>query len=1356
METSSHKTVNRAATTQPAAAKKGVQHKAVSVTRPLQVQTATKVSSPGDPAEKEAEATSKKIMRMTVPEGTIQRREAEGIQRKAMPNVAPNVATEIQNNMAGGSPLSSGLRKAMEPRFRADFSKVKIHTGENAAKLSRQVNAQAFTMGSHIFFGKDKFKPESQEGQELIAHELTHTIQQGAGIQRSEAEQRMFRTRDGKMVELPPDITHEEATKLEAEAKVAEKKLGKGPPPQPVPDAKKLAKKGEKKEKSKPEGKSKKGDKVKGKALPKAGGRAVALLKAIGSSKVAKYLAAKGAPVLSKGVGLLQKLKQNEQTHDSAAQKLQQSEAAVAIPASEGQSKSNTGQVNTVSGRPAPPADENKAKQKLQESLGENIPQRIEDVDNFKRDKKAQHMGADVMTVVQSDKNAVTATFADMEQTPPPAPPEQTPEALPPEEAAPSTSNMNLGQNAIAPLQKEHTDLSNYTKEGDSKLKEEGITQEQLDMVDSGDLAAANKEKKGMETAAKTEPLAVQKLAQQETDKVDKSLKQEETKERDGLKAKRKAGLGVTGQKQKNAKSALEKKREEVANKINGIFKTAQEKVKKKLTDLEVQSMKRFDDGNARATKGFEDNVNREIDAFKDERYSGVFGWAKKAKDWLLGMDDLPEVKAIFDRNRATFVGTINTLVENISADNKRVIQECKDELANAKKEIKEYVDKLGPDLKDIGKKSAEEMNAKLAEMDEFVAKKEQELQDKLKDKQQAAIKAIDEKIAKMKESMSGALAKLGNLLLLAAKKFFTWALQKVGYSLGEIEGIINKGVAVLKAIFTKPIVFVKNLMNAAIMGFKNFGKNFLKHLKDALFEWLTGSLEGLVLPKTWDLKGVAGLALQMIGISYQNVRKHMVTVMTEPVVAGLEESFTLVKTLITEGPMAAWEQLKEMAGEMRDAFVDAVKDFIKMKIIEQAILWLVSIFIPGAGIVKAIIGIYDTVVFFIQKAKQIMQMISNFLGSIGAIAAGNIGAAADAMEAGLARGLSLVISFLAKLLRLSGITKKIQDAIQKIKGKVDNVLLKVAKWIADKAKALFGAVKSGVKSVVEWWKAKKPFKTKGGESHTIFYSGKEKEAIPMVASKDPKPITKKLAELSMLAKASDATVEQKNSLAKIHQTENMLKTPDDPNIVNNVRDLFEIFYGDSPTKKTVYLKQGQTLKGDSTVVGAYMRIDWLSHHYIEGNPGSPPGSGQDKLMSKLVVDPNKRSAFKYVRGHLLNENLGGKGENENLFPITANANSRHLSSTEKYVKNWVAPDARDTKGEKIKKKKHYAMYEVEAAVGKSELNHPNIANNFVDSKLNCKVVLKDELGKTEDIFQTSITSEYGRKHEKAETTKVL
>ena len=149
----------------------------------------------------------------------------------------------------------------------------------------------------------------------------------------------------------------------------------------------------------------------------------------------------------------------------------------------------------------------------------------------------------------------------------------------------------------------------------------------------------------------------------------------------------------------------------------------------------------------------------------------------------------------------------------------------------------------------------------------------------------------------------------------------------------------------------------------------------------------------------------------------------------------------------------------------------------------------MVSLFVPGAGSSGPIIGIYDTVVFFIQKAKQIFEMISNFLGSLSRDRRGQYRRRGRRMEKGLARGLSLVINFLAALLRLSGITNKIRDAIQKIRGKVDAVLLRVAKWIANQAKALIskgvGAVKGAVGKVVSWWKQRKVVKV-GKKQATI------------------------------------------------------------------------------------------------------------------------------------------------------------------------------------------------------------------------------------------------------------------------------
>lgn len=1086
----------------------------------------------------------------------------------------------------------------------------------------------------------------------------------------------LYRMSNGQWVELPEGMTAEEAGKLEREAKAAEQRLGKGPGPKPVPEVHKPADKTAKND-AKPAHKGPGiGPVVTGGGGPRSVGLRARI--AVRGGEVAAYLVGKTTPMLVKGAAMLSRLSRNEQTHENAPNKLRQSEASVLIPASENQSKGNASQVNAVGARQAPAVDASKGRNTLQSSLQENVPKSIEDVDNFKRDMKGQHIGADVLQVVQGDKNAVVSTYADMQQTPKPAAPEHQPVALPAPEAAPGTPAMNLGQGAVAPLQPGHTDVSATTKEADAKLTEEGVTQEQLDMVDNGDLAAANKEKKGMVQMAKTEPAAINQFARQETAKVEGDLKQAEAKQRGLVANERKAGLGKTGEKQQHTKSALEKKRDEVAAHINALYKTTQEKVTARLNDLEKQSMRRFDDGNAQATQAFEGDVNRDIDAFKDDRYSGMFGWARKARDWLLGMDDLPEVKAIFDRNRATFVTRIERLVADISADNARVVQECKDELARTRAEIKSYVDKLGPALKDIGKKVAGEMNRQLDAMDSFVRKKEEDLQQALADKQQAAIKAIDEKIEKMKDAMAGALAKLGKLLLWAAKKFFTWALGKFGYSMGEIEGIINKGAAVLKAIFTKPIVFVKNLMNAAITGFQNFSTNFLKHLKDALFEWLTGSLEGLKLPTTWDFAGVVGVALQMIGISYDNIRRHLVDAIGEPAVVGLEKTFTLVKTLITEGPMAAWEQLQDMAGEMRDAFIEAVKDYVKSKIIEEAIKAVVALFVPGAGIIKAIIGIYDTVVFFIQKAKQIAKMVGNFLSSIGEIAAGNIGAAADSMEAGLARGLSLVISFLAQLLHLNGITAKIRNAIQKIRDKVDAVLAKVAKWIAAKAGKLLGAAKAGVKNALQWWKLKTGISSSEGKSLTLYTEGDEESPKVLIASSPGKPWSDYLNGFSAADKKLAAHVKATDLATKLEAKRKPLpaddksarqKAADEMNKnFNALATQIKLLNGTSTTPAAVITYGG----ADGIGGGQEAEATVLSKKHPPGTPPADNAPIWEQLGGLGAgLGEGVRGRW-YVQGHLLNHNLGGPGMRFNLTPITKQANNDHKNEVEASIKKKV------------------------------------------------------------------------------------
>jgi hypothetical protein len=68
----------------------------------------------------------------------------------------------------------------MENAFSVDFSAIRIHTDSNAIAMCREMGAQAFTNGVNIYFNKGKYNPNSAEGKKLLAHELTHTVQQGA------------------------------------------------------------------------------------------------------------------------------------------------------------------------------------------------------------------------------------------------------------------------------------------------------------------------------------------------------------------------------------------------------------------------------------------------------------------------------------------------------------------------------------------------------------------------------------------------------------------------------------------------------------------------------------------------------------------------------------------------------------------------------------------------------------------------------------------------------------------------------------------------------------------------------------------------------------------------------------------------------------------------------------------------------------------------------------------------------------------------------------------------------------------------------------------------------------------------
>jgi hypothetical protein len=173
------------------------------------VQTSLKISTPGDQYEREADRVAEQVMRMREPESPrapdlmdhvstsgVQRKcsacaeqatpdfPEEELQRQALAetdeagHAGDDVAARVNALQSGGEPLSKQTREFFEPRFGQDFGDVRVHAGAMAADSARAVSARAYTIGRDVVFGSREYSPQTHDGRRLLAHELTHVVQQ--------------------------------------------------------------------------------------------------------------------------------------------------------------------------------------------------------------------------------------------------------------------------------------------------------------------------------------------------------------------------------------------------------------------------------------------------------------------------------------------------------------------------------------------------------------------------------------------------------------------------------------------------------------------------------------------------------------------------------------------------------------------------------------------------------------------------------------------------------------------------------------------------------------------------------------------------------------------------------------------------------------------------------------------------------------------------------------------------------------------------------------------------------------------------------------------------------------------------
>jgi hypothetical protein len=516
--------------------------------------------------------------------------------------------------------------------------------------------------------------------------------------------------------------------------------------------------------------------------------------------------------------------------------------------------------------------------------------------------------------------------------------------------------------------------------------------------------------------------------------------------------------------------------------------------------------------------------------------------------------------------------------------------------------------------------------------------------------------------------TIAGAFSKIVGAFIDIAGSFMSWAFNQVLSLLEILFSVVAPGVmpylkkaqAAFTTILRNPIGFVGNLVRAGKKGFQMFASNIIEHLKAALIKWLVGPLAeaGVYIPKSFSLMEIIKLVLSVLGLTWQNIRAKLVKIIPEPVLVGLEKTAGILVTLVKDGPAAAWEQIKTELNELKDQLIAQVTQMVSVEIVKAAVMKLVSMINPAGAVIQAIIAIYNTVTFFIEKINQIAAVVASFIDSISAIASGQVDAAAKKVETTMANTLTVVIAFLAKFAGLGGIPAKLVGIVKKIRQPIDKGLDKIVAWLGK----MLGKMKAAIS---EWWKEKRGFTNKDGESHTLQFIGTGESAKIGIAT-TLQPVETYLNEHKDKGSpewqvANSVFSEANQMIFSSGAKKNTSK--DEREAVRQklleVSAAFEKLAGEPP-KESDY---GKSTPPDCS--GNPAKVDVIVDKPLTGSsPGPwPQNTPGFKEVYDRQLQKQAKGKDKWVQMHIISAQLGGSGaELNNLVPAPNSVNSRFRS----------------------------------------------------------------------------------------------
>ncbi len=723
-----------------------------------------------------------------------------------------------------------------------------------------------------------------------------------------------------------------------------------------------------------------------------------------------------------------------QKQHDSAESKAEESRQAVGVSAEQAAGEGKSQKVADMSSKKRGPFDRETFKAKLRAKI---LALQADDAKAIKDGDKAEGINAAVRGEVQSGKEAAGGPITQSAQQAPPAGNPKAGGELPKTHAGDRPQVDASG--AVPPaVPDDKVSMAAPSRSLDEQMAAAKVNPEQLRKSNEPAFLAAADAKTNAQAQADAVPAQARAREQQALTQAQGAAVAVTHTGLDGMHGVRSGLLGVTRDQQVAGKGKLKEAKSRITARLNAIYDRTQKGVDERLKRLDADVAKAFDDGASSAKTDFYLFLAAEL-----LQYFVGGGWLVDA------FTDGNDYQAIFDRGRRRYLADLDRVIDDVATLVEVGLNEVVDLIANGKREIDEVLLNLPADEKEVAKDVAAGVRDKFADLETSVENKQQELIDSLAQKYVTAVKDVDSVICSLRDPVGAVIA--------AAKETLGGVIETILKMRDLLMGVLAKAGEAIDLILADPIGFLGHLVAGVKQGVMNFVDNIGIYLQKGLLDWLFGALAGagIQMPEKFDMSGLLHIVLQVLGLTYANIRKRAVGILGEKMVATLETASEIFMTLITKGAAGLWEYIKEQASTLLETLKDGIKTFVIENVVKAGVKWLIGLLNPASAFVKACLAIYDVIMFVIDKGQQILAFVNAVLDSILSIAKGVITPAAKAVEAALARAVPVAIGFLASLAGLGDLSKDIKAVIDKIQAPIN----KIIDWVIQKAVQLVKAI---------------------------------------------------------------------------------------------------------------------------------------------------------------------------------------------------------------------------------------------------------------------------------------------------------